>query len=144
MIHSPHCFASIEQHQFYPILFCAAILQKYFSPIYFTCISQKANPDIIYIFQNHLSFPQACEKSEALLDYIARFPDKLMLDCYGKPLREWLTGIRWLKPRQEKPIFYPENLQWWVFSFCFLLFYWGEGCPILCFLFTQKTQRYRT
>ena len=106
--------------------------------IFQLCISHAYHKRLIQmssIFQNHLSFPQACEKSEALLDYIARFPDKLMLDCYGKPLREWLTDIRWLKPRQEKPIFYPENLQWWVFSFFFLFllfFFIGERGVLSC------------
>ena len=68
-----------------------------------------------YQLQENLSFEKACQKSEALLDYIVKFPDKLRLDCYGKPLREHLTDIRWLRPRQEKPSFYPENLSWYVF-----------------------------
>ncbi len=59
-----------------------------------------------------ITVEEACSKSEALMEYLLRFPDKLQLQCDDKLLHECLAEVRWVRPQNKRPAFYPESLNW--------------------------------
>ena len=57
--------------------------------------------------------PTAKEKSTAILQYLSRYPEKLLEPINGQQLGSLLSNICWVSRLQQRTLNFPPSLSWW-------------------------------